>query len=158
AGLNKVIALTENGPIPDIDSTFEDDAVWSFWMPWYDTWSGNFLSQTSETVWKKNLADDRVYKLENMPGWADYDVGISPASKVRSSAVTLSQHGRSLQLTVPSRSNVSLFSLQGKLVQNIGTNLSAGTHTVQLSKIPQGVYIVRVNGANFSATQKILVR
>ena len=158
AGLNKVIALTENGPIPDIDSTFEDDAVWSFWMPWYDTWSGNFLSQTSETVWKKNLADDRVYKLENMPGWADYDVGISPASKVRSSAVTLSQQGRSLQLTVPSKSNAALFSLQGKLVKNIGTNLSAGTHTVQLSKLPQGVYIVRVNGANFSASQKVLVR
>ena len=127
-------------------------------MTWSQTWSGNFLDKTPTDMWKKNLDDERIIALDDMPGWADYDVGISPASKVRSSAVTLLQQGRSLQLTVPSRSNVSLFSLQGKLVQNIGTNLSAGTHTVQLSKIPQGVYIVRVNGANFSATQKILVR
>ncbi len=157
-GTNKLIALSENGAIPDIDSIAEDKAYWSYWMTWSQTWSGNFLDKTPTDMWKKNLDDERIIALDDMPGWADYDVGIAPASKVRSSAVTLSQQGRSLQLTVPSRSNASLFSLQGKLVQNIGTNLSAGTHTVQLSKIPQGVYIVRVNGANFSATQKILVR
>lgn len=157
-GTNKLIALSENGAIPDIDSIAEDKAYWSYWMTWSQTWNGNFLDKTPTDMWKKNLDDERIIALDDMPGWADYDVGISPASRVRSSTVTLSQQGRSLQLTVPSRSNVSLFSLQGKLVQNIGTNLSAGTHTVQLSKIPQGVYIVRVNGANFSATQKILVR
>ena len=157
-GTNKLIALSENGAIPDIDSIAEDKAYWSYWMTWSQTWSGNFLDKTPTDMWKKNLDDERIIALDDMPGWADYDVSISPASKVRSSAVTLSQQGRSLQLTVPSRSNASLFSLQGKLVQNIGTNLSAGTHTVQLSKIPQGVYIVRVNGANFSATQKILIR
>ncbi len=157
-GTNKLIALSENGAIPDIDSIAEDKAYWSYWMTWSQTWSGNFLDKTPTDMWKKNLDDERIIALDDMPGWADYDVGISPASKVRSSTVTLSQQGRSLQLTVPSRSNVSLFSLQGKLVQNLGTNLSTGTHTVQLSKIPQGVYIVRVNGANFSATQKILVR
>ena len=157
-GTNKLIALSENGAIPDIDSIAEDKAYWSYWMTWSQTWSGNFLDKTPTDMWKKNLDDERIIALDDMPGWADYNVSISPASKVRSSAVTLSQQGRSLQLTVPSRSNVSLFSLQGKLVQNIGTNLSAGTHTVQLSKIPQGVYIVRVNGANFSATQKILIR
>lgn len=157
-GTNKLIALSENGAIPDIDSIAEDKAYWSYWMTWSQTWSGNFLDKTPTDMWKKNLDDERIIALDDMPGWADYDVSISPASKVRSSAVTLSQQGRSLQLTVPSRSNASLFSLQGKLVQNIGTNLSAGTHTVQLSKIPQGVYIVRVNGANFSTTQKILIR
>ena len=156
-GTNKLIALSENGAIPDIDSIAEDKAYWSYWMTWSQTWSGNFLDKTPTDMWKKNLDDERIIALDDMPGWADYNVSISPASKVRSSAVTLSQQGRSLQLTVPSRSNASLFSLQGKLVQNIGTNLSAGTHTVQLSKIPQGVYIVRVNGANFSATQKILI-
>lgn len=157
-GTNKLIALSENGAIPDIDSIAEDKAYWSYWMTWSQTWSGNFLDKTPTDMWKKNLDDERIIALDDMPGWADYNVSISPASKVRSSAVTLSQQGRSLQLTVQSRSNASLFSLQGKLVQNIGKDLSAGTHTVQLSKIPQGVYIVRVNGANFSATQKILIR
>lgn len=157
-GTNKLIALSENGAIPDIDSIAEDKAYWSYWMTWSQTWNGNFLDKTPTDMWKKNLDDERIIALDDMPGWADYDVGISPASKVRSSTVTLSQQGRSLQLTVPSRSNVSLFSLQGKLVQNIGTNLSAGTHTVQLSKIPQGVYIVRVQGQNAMTTKKISVR
>lgn len=157
-GTNKLIALSENGAIPDIDSIAEDKAYWSYWMTWSQTWNGNFLDKTPTDMWKKNLDDERIIALDDMPGWADYDVGISPASKVRSSTVTLSQQGRSLQLTVPSRSNVSLFSLQGKLVQNIGTNLSAGTHTVELSKIPQGVYIVRVQGQNAMTTKKISVR
>lgn len=157
-GTNKLIALSENGAIPDIDSIAEDKAYWSYWMTWSQTWNGNFLDKTPTDMWKKNLDDERIIALDDMPGWADYDVGISPASKVRSSTVTLSQQGRSLQLTVPSRSNVSLFSLQGKLVQNIGTNLSAGTHTVELSKIPQGVYIVRIQGQNAMTTKKISVR
>ncbi|MCK9183353.1 MAG: hypothetical protein M0P13_10835, partial [Fibrobacteraceae bacterium] len=34
-GSTKLLALTENGPIPDVDSMATDGAVWSWWMPWY---------------------------------------------------------------------------------------------------------------------------
>ena len=37
AGTNKIISLSENGPIPDVDKMYEDGATWSWWMPWYDS-------------------------------------------------------------------------------------------------------------------------
>ena len=66
----KLIALSENGPIPDIDKEFAEDAVWSWWMPWYQTWNGNFVDKTSKEEWTKCMSDDRVITLvDRSAGW-----------------------------------------------------------------------------------------
>lgn len=68
----KLIALSENGPIPDIEKEVEDEAVWSWWMPWYNTWDGNFVKKTSTAEWKKCMGDERVITLEDMSGgWSN---------------------------------------------------------------------------------------
>ena len=72
-GGKKMIALSENGPIPDIDLEFDEDAVWSWWMPWYQTWNGNFVNKTSAAEWKKCMNDPRVITLEDRAaGWDSY--------------------------------------------------------------------------------------
>ena len=69
----KIIALSENGPIPDIDKEFEEDAVWSWWMPWYQSWSGMFVDKTSNEEWTKCMGDDRIITLEDLSeGWGTY--------------------------------------------------------------------------------------
>ena len=69
-GGKKIIALSENGPIPDIEKEVEDDAVWSWWMPWYQTWNGKFVDKTSAAEWKKCMSDPRVITLDEMnEGW-----------------------------------------------------------------------------------------
>ena len=69
----KIIALSENGPIPDIDKEFEEDAVWSWWMPWYQSWNGKFVDKTSAAEWKKCMGDARVITLEDLSaGWGTY--------------------------------------------------------------------------------------
>ena len=69
----KIIALSENGPIPDIDKEFEEEAVWSWWMPWYQTWNGNLVNKTSNEEWKKCMNDERVITLEDLSaGWDNY--------------------------------------------------------------------------------------
>jgi beta-mannanase len=73
AGTNKILSLSENGPIPDADKMYEDGATWSWWMPWYDSWSAGYISQTSASVWQKNLADERIITLDEMPGWDNYN-------------------------------------------------------------------------------------
>ena len=73
-GTNKIIALTENGPIPDIDSMVTDGAMWSWWMPWYNSWSAGYVYYTSNDVWAKNMEDERVWTLDKMPGWDNYSV------------------------------------------------------------------------------------
>ena len=71
-GTNKILALSENGPIPDVDKMYSEGATWSWWMPWYDSWSAGYVSQTAASVWQKNLADERIITLDEMPGWDKY--------------------------------------------------------------------------------------
>ena len=77
AGTNKIISLSENGPIPDVEKMYEDGATWSWWMPWYESWSGGYVSQTAADVWQKNLADERILSLDKMPGWDNYNEAAS---------------------------------------------------------------------------------
>lgn len=65
----KIIALSENGPIPDIQQEIDDEAVWSWWMPWYQTWNGGFVDKTSREEWKKCMTDSHVITLGDMKGW-----------------------------------------------------------------------------------------
>ena len=76
-GTNKIIALSENGPIPDVDNMYAENAPWSWWMPWYESWSGGYVSQTAAGVWQKNLADERIITLDEMPGWDNYNEAAS---------------------------------------------------------------------------------
>lgn len=66
----KIIALSENGPIPDIDNQMDEDAMWSWWMPWYQTWDGKFVNQTSSAEWKKCMNDERVVTLGDRQEWS----------------------------------------------------------------------------------------
>lgn len=77
---DKVLALSENGPIPDASLMHADNAVWSWNMPWYESWDGKYVSKTKNTVWAANLADPCVFALEDMPGWDNYTISNAPAA------------------------------------------------------------------------------
>lgn len=68
----KIVTLAENGPIPDIEKMADDEAMWSWWMPWYQSWNGGFVDQTSKEEWKKCMSDERIITLDRMPGWDKY--------------------------------------------------------------------------------------
>jgi len=78
----KILALSENGPIPDVNNMHTDEAVWSWWMPWYSTWSGTWPGQTKDAVWKSNMGDERVISLEDMPGWTNTNPTRIPLRRV----------------------------------------------------------------------------
>ena len=88
-GGKKIIALSENGPIPDIEKEIEEEAVWSWWMPWYNSWDGKYVDQTSAEEWKKCMSDERVITLEDLAeGWGTY---IDTAIKSLKTAETANQ-------------------------------------------------------------------
>lgn len=98
----KIIALSENGPIPDIQKEVDEEAVWSWWMPWYQTWNGGFVSKTSNEEWRKCMNDARVVTLDDLQGgWEAYADRI-PAVTAASSSSSSSE-GR-------------LYDLQGRLL------------------------------------------
>jgi mannan endo-1,4-beta-mannosidase len=70
----KIIALSENGVVPDIDLLFRDGSVWS----WYATWNGDFVIErdgtyseeyTEAEILIKMYDDERSITLEDLPEW-----------------------------------------------------------------------------------------
>lgn len=76
-GSDKILAVSENGSIPDISVMKSNNIAWSWWMPWYQTWDRKFLDQTVDAVWKANLESACTINLENMPGWNSYTLSTS---------------------------------------------------------------------------------
>lgn len=71
----KIIALSENGPIPDVVNMQNDGVAWSWWMPWYQSWGASFADQTSAATWKSNMEHEAIITLDEMPGWGTYTPG-----------------------------------------------------------------------------------
>jgi mannan endo-1,4-beta-mannosidase len=62
AGTMKIIALTENGVIPDIDNMRKDKAIWSHWS----TWNGEFVIERGKSVISsKYTEEEQVIKMYN---------------------------------------------------------------------------------------------
>ena len=154
-GTNKMIALSENGAIPDIDSIAEDKAYWSYWMTWSQTWSGNFLEKTTTEMWKRNLDDERIIALDNMPGWDNVSADITPVRYVTANKLTVGQLGNnvSISLAQSGRVDIAIFDMLGHQVANLAKgNLLAGTLQFNLDGIARGNYVVRakIDGANYA--------
>lgn len=174
-GTNKVIALTENGPITDVDSIFEDKSVWSFWMPWYNTWSGNFLSQTPDDAWKKNLADERVIKLESMPGWDKVEADVSGegaivapvTTRIANShalitnklSATVSKASLTLNIPKAGQGEIALYDIHGKLVARLSRgNFAAGSYAYNIATLPRGMYFLKARIGTASLVKAISVK
>ncbi len=109
----KIIALSENGPIPDVDKEFDEEAVWSWWMPWYQTWDGKFVDKTSKEEWTKCMSDERIVTLEDLSaGWGTF-TAIIPSKVTESTNPTIyNLQGHSLP-DIPSR---GLYIMNGKKI------------------------------------------
>jgi len=79
-GSDKILAVSENGSIPDASTMKKNGTVWSWWMPWYQSWGGKFLDQTVDAVWKANMADPCTITLDEMPGWDSYTLATTKAT------------------------------------------------------------------------------
>lgn len=159
-GTNKIIALSENDAIPDIDSLAEDKSYWSYWMIWSETWDGRHLSKTSNDVLQKNLNDDRIIALDNMPGWnnvvadtstkgatiAPTSIGKGNRPMVFANNITISIQNKTLSLYVPQtgRGTIALFDMMGHRIATLAQgNMTAGIHSFDLQTIPNGSYVIR---------------
>ena len=160
-GTSKMIALSENGAIPDIDSIAEDKAYWSYWMTWSQTWSGNFLEKTPADMWKRNLDDERIIALDDMPGWDNVNAGTTPIRSVITNKLNIALQGNNLSITVPQagHTSIALFDMLGhKFVSLAKGNLPAGTLQFSLDGIASGNYIVRAKNGTMNYAQRIQVK
>lgn len=160
-GTSKMIALSENGAIPDIDSIAEDKAYWSYWMTWSQTWSGNFLEKTPTDMWKRNLDDERIIALDDMPGWDKVKTGFRMARRTDSNKLTVNTQGNQLTVSTAQAgaANIALFDMLGHKVASLAQgNLPAGSTVFNLDGIASGHYIVRAKVGSTSLAKKISIK
>ncbi len=136
---SKIIALSENGPIPDVNNMHTDEAVWSWWMPWYGSWGGKWPGQTSNAIWKSNMEDDRVISLEDMPGWANYTqtTPIEPIDPAEPSAILTKQ-----PVFNGSENNIQIYDFNGKYLggNDIRQNLPKGRYIIKSNRLT-GIFL-----------------
>lgn len=76
SGGKKIIALTENGVVFDIDNVMASGTKWA----WFNTWNGSFITKngafsdeyTEAEVLKKTYQSDYVITLDELPDWSSY--------------------------------------------------------------------------------------
>ncbi|MDY6388145.1 MAG: glycosyl hydrolase [Fibrobacter sp.] len=160
-GTSKMIALSENGAIPDIDSIAEDKAYWSYWMTWSQTWSGNFLEKTPTDMWKRNLDDERIIALDDMPGWDNVKADIRMARRIGSNNLAVNMQGKQITVSIAhaGAANIALFDMLGHKVASLAQgNLPAGSTVFNLDGIASGHYIVRAKVGSTSLAKKISIK
>ena len=162
-GTSKMIALSENGAIPDIDSIAEDKAYWSYWMTWSQTWSGNFLEKTPTEMWKKNLDSERIIALDNMPGWDKITIHNSDQRRVSrtSNNISFAVKGKNLSLSTTANGNasVTIFDMTGHRVATLLQGpISAGGHNLSLQSITAGNYIIKASVNNHTTMQVLRLK
>ena len=160
-GTSKMIALSENGAIPDIDSIAEDKAYWSYWKTWSQTWSGNFLEKTPTDMWKRNLDDERIIALDDMPGWDNVKADIRKVRRMSSNNLTVNMQGNQVTVSLAQAGtvNIALFDLLGHKVASLAQgNLPAGNTAFNLDGIASGHYIVRAKVGSTSLAKKISLK
>jgi mannan endo-1,4-beta-mannosidase len=145
-GKTKMIALSECGSFPDPDNLAEDEAAWSWFMPWY----GQFVRQSrynSLELWKKTLAHDYVLTLDEMPDLKAYTT--------TSDVVQFSQPGKTVKvfptavsgelnlLSQEKSLKIAVYSVSGSLLKNYRFNTSNAV--ISFRGFQPGVYFIKIN-------------
>ena len=82
----------------------------------------------------------------------NYVTDLSGVDGIDRSAVTIGNNGSTLYLSnLPTDSAIDVYSSDGKLLESVRTT---GNHTIEISGLPAGVYIVSVNGVSTKITKQ----
>jgi mannan endo-1,4-beta-mannosidase len=143
-GGNKLIAMSENGPIPDPDDCFANDAPWAYFMSWSDLVTSENTNQHISDVFNNN----DVITLEMTTGTSDiqtdkkgnYQIFPNPAD------ATIHVNGSSFI-------SFELMDLNGRVV----FSTTQASQTIRLQQIPNGIYIARIIGNQSISQQKIII-
>lgn len=144
----KIIAMTENGPIPDIDKCFTEDAKWAY----FSSWSDLVNSQNTQPHIEAVYAHEKVITLEKM----NTITSIEKPSEVSSSAINIYPNPATNKLNfqnIPSK-NLEIWNVNGKKVANMVVDHSNGS--IDISALEKGVYLLIIKGEK--KYQKVFIK
>ncbi|MCF0216363.1 MAG: T9SS type A sorting domain-containing protein, partial [Fibrobacteraceae bacterium] len=127
------------------------------------TWSGNFLEKTPTEMWKRNLDDERIIALDNMPGWDKYTpstIPIAGAIPRNTNKLNILIQENSIQLNIPASGfgQIQLYDIQGNLIQQIAKGfINKGELPIGTSKLSRGMYILQAKVGSSSLIKSIQI-
>lgn len=86
-GTDKLIALSECSSVPDIDASFRDNAVWSFFGLWY----GEYLSADNQNFSEKYMTKDSFIRAYNSDGAMTLDEYSKLKAEAQAATVTATE-------------------------------------------------------------------
>lgn len=161
-GGKKMIALSEVGSFPDVETLVKDHADWSWYMPWYGEHTRGTKHNPLE-LWQKMFAHEYVITLDEMPDLKTYArqeieeverpeepevPGPTGLWNSRDEDVSFVAHPTLIEnkLTIERDKGVDVvevWSANGKFIkQQVG---KGATTIVSFAALPAGLYLVRVN-------------
>ncbi|MBJ2127245.1 glycosyl hydrolase [Flavobacterium sp. IB48] len=69
--INKMVALSETGNLPDPDKA----RAYGTWWSWYANWPGTYLTGQPNSVVQKMFLDNDVITLDELPDWRNFGGG-----------------------------------------------------------------------------------
>lgn len=154
----KLLAMSENGPIPDIDKMYQQDAYWSYFCTWTGDYTTNGIANTISHI-------DEVFNSENvttldelLPTWNTYvgdktirsdnsDVKIFPVPF--SSELNINFEGKT-----PNK--ITVFNSTGQAVTTINNQSLTESNRLNMSQLPIGIYLISIDSETGTRSFKIV--
>lgn len=149
----KLIALTECGSIPDVELCYEEavPSSWSWWMPWYESWSGNWVSKGTEPeMWTKVMNSEHIITLEDMKGWTS---AATDNVESESGADVYPTKVSNYFMVNAENANVVVTDAAGRMVVSKSVK---GATSIATTDWNNGVYFVNVSSENGKKTYKLV--
>lgn len=145
----KMIAMTENGPIPDIDKCIAEDAMWLY----FSSWSDLVAAQNSSEHIQQVYAHENVITLDNVLSSSTFE------KKIISSVFQIYPNPAADVLNInfigetEPQGTISIINIEGKVVmeQQITNNKNL---SVNISQLQQGIYICHF----YNRKEKIILK
>lgn len=152
----KMVALSECGSMPDIVNMDKDGTYWSWFMPWYGSYTTD-AKYNSVSLWNRVMNSPNVITLDEMPNLRTYSSTVTAnddetVTKENMDFPILNGNSLNVKSSENKLLNVRIYSIQGlQLFEGkIGTN-----QEVNIGKdLSSGVYIVNINNEKTFKIQK----
>lgn len=144
----KIMAMTENGPIPDPNDCLTLDAPWSYFMSWSDL----VTAQNTNAHIVEVLTNPNVLCI----GYVE-DPASNPTVRISSPnlySVFPNPSKNEIQIIGSDIKQLELISPNGKVVFSSQTPV----YTIQTQSFKAGVYILKIYNTKGIYTQKVIIR
>jgi mannan endo-1,4-beta-mannosidase len=154
----KLLAMSENGPIPDVDKMYQQDAYWSYFCTWTGDYTTNGIANTIGHI-------DEVFNSENvttldelLPTWNTYvgDKTIrSDNSDVKIFPVPFSGE-LNINFEGKTPDKITVFNSTGQAVTTINNQSLTENNHLNMSQLPAGIYLISIDSKTGTRSFKIM--